>query len=368
MASDDKEPRLVEHLLLSRRQAWELISVAVVVAAGVNLLSGAITTGFATSPMLTGLVGVACLLGGFGYAVGRLRALRRRVVTIEGFFLYDENTNDLVRVERYELAEHMESYLASAFVEESALKALWERDRLVNHDHKSQRRSTDAAKTMVLELLEYLVLEKFSLHLGEPGFDEDNQTVVARDDLPDVLIKNRFLDLFSRPLSLRPSLEGNEPPTEGEIIAVFGPSGMYQRFQLVVPKGTKIKRLAPGHVQFRTPRFDLEVSIRFDGFSTNLPRGFEEHYLRRPFGDLRTYAIAIDVNVAFRLRAFLSASNWQYFAWMDSLLSELFDSFDAETFFRRINWETAMTVLLCLPSTTDKRSALTQGPAGEINS
>ena len=124
-------------------------------------------------------------------------------------------------------------------------------------------------------------------------------------------IKNRFLELFSRPMDEGPdfvdeTFDSNGP---GAIESATGNrGGLYERFDLVLPVDASVARLADKSIEIRTNKLRMRFVPTFDAMMTVLPRGFTEYYIHAeaPF-DVREYAVRVDVEVCFTLSAFLSA-------------------------------------------------------------
>lgn len=76
---------------------------------------------------------------------------------------------------------------------------------------------------LLAEAVEYLVLDKISTHLtdyfNEESFAEQNLKVYRREDVPDILLRNRFLETFSRPTEQRPAfMDLGTPEMQSSIV------------------------------------------------------------------------------------------------------------------------------------------------------
>ncbi len=164
--------------------------------------------------------------------VGR-RVHRRQ---FEGFVVYNSEQNELVAVPRYEFSEDVMQYLKSAFTENPALKASWEREPL----SKFRSREGNGSARLVIEAAEYFFLSRLATHLedyfNQARFSKPQIRTYGRGDVPDILFSNRLLELFSRPMEEREAFM-DESFEEGprEIVAAYGADGYYEKFELVLP-------------------------------------------------------------------------------------------------------------------------------------
>ncbi|KWU16267.1 hypothetical protein AS148_25215 [Achromobacter xylosoxidans] len=276
---------------------------------------------------------------------------------MDGLFVIRAASSELVAIPRYDYAEQLRSYVRGLFAENSAPKRLWDSDPLdksFEFDAKlgaAKFRQTEAGQ-LIVEATEYYVLETLSTHLtdyfGQSGISSEHIQELSRDDIPDIVLKNRFLDTFSRPMRDRAAFvdENFDGSNVNGVVAAFGVNGTrYSSFDLALPVGATGKRLSPSSILIETPKFKLEISIEFRGFSANLPYKFAELYLAElSFSDIKSYEISLSASIEFSRLSLLSRSGWDYHAWLDSFLEKLEKGFSIEGFLAAINWETAATV------------------------
>ena len=343
-------------LLQNRGALLQILVAAVILAIGVNLLSSAIEDSLSSKSALWGL---SFLLLGVSAILLAKQTIPSRHVNrdMSGFLIFRTETKELIEVPRYDYSQKFKSFLEGLFAENSAPKGLWNSDfvdKAFNIDVKAGKggmRQTEAGQ-LIVEATEYYVLELLSTHLS----DYFNQSELAseqlqelsREDVPDILFKNRFLDTFSRPMRERAAFvnDSKNDSMLSRAILSYGPNGIrYSRFDLTLPVGAQVKRLSPSSISIETPKFKLKMTIDFRGFSASLPYDFTNLYLGGVnFSDVRAYEIKLSTNVEFRPRALLSRSGWDYHAWLDSFLAKLESRFDGDEFLKEINWEAAATV------------------------
>lgn len=346
----------VTTLLQNRGALLQVLVAAVLLALGVNLLSTAITDALGNKFALYALT-LSLLALSLAIVVRQTIPSRRVHRKITGFVVFRSESSELVKVPRYNFSEQLNSFVEGLFAENTAPKRLWDSDPI----HKGfefdaqagefSRRQTEAGQ-LIVEATEYYVLEELSTHLtdyfNQSGLASEQLQRFSREDVPDILFRNRFLDTFSRPMRDRAAFSSDlaESSMFGNIISSYGPDGiLYSKFDLTLPSGTRVQRLSPSSILIETPKFKLSMSVEFAGVGEVLPNDFSELYLDGlSFTEVRAYKVGLDTSVEFRPLALLSRSGWGYHAWLDSFLDKLATGMDSEEFLRNIQWEAAATV------------------------
>lgn len=347
--------------LIGRTSLTELILVAVLISFSVNIISGSLTLLKWFNPYAGIFFGIVICSLSIMYLIVRTFGKRVRNQKYEGFFIYSKIENTLIRVQRYDISEFLSSSLNSAFVENSALKLIWDKEPVntfFKFDKKKKKviRREPRSSKLLKELIEYYILEKLSTHLtdyfNKSKLRKENIYEFTRNEIPDVLLSNRFLELFSKPMDERPIFAENAIKGKGmvgETIVAYGCNGAsYQKFDLVLPRKSKIKRLKENQIQIKTKRFTMVLSVEFEGTNTMLPNGFEEYYLSRDkFNDISVFDFQVSVHMKFNIRSIFSIKGWEYYHWIDSFLKTLDDNISKQRFFEIINWESVLTVIHC---------------------
>lgn len=360
---------IVQGVVISRQNLIDLVVTAILLAFGVNLIVGRILTPGVLSSSLTLLVGVVLCLGSMLYLAARLFGRRAERRTYEAFLIYNRKKNEIIPVPRYAFSEEIYSYIRGAFVENPALKTLWEKESLkdlfsVDLDGATTVRKPQRAAQLLSQAAEYFVLNKLSTHLtdyfADEKFKKQNLRKYCREDVPEVLLRNPFLEMFSRPMEHRPAfVEDTFRDKEyEEVVLAYGPGGViYDKFDLTLPKGSVVRRVEDNKVEIETKKLKMSITVRFEGFETVLPEGFEEYYLRinDPLDFIHNYEVNVDIQVSMKLGALLSATGWQYYRWIDSFLGEIEKDLSKDAFFKLLNWESAFTILQCLKQTQQRK-------------
>jgi len=347
-------PKPLATLLLHRGAFTQLLASAALLALGVSLFASAVSNSL--QPWALWLISISILLISIYWIAKQTIPSRDIKQDLEGFVLVNPENSKVISVPRYRFSYRLNSYIVGLFAENSAIKDLFVNDPI----HKSfeidaktrtaKLRVTEAGR-LVIEATEYYILETLSSHLtdyfNKQDLDSDGLQELVRNDLGQIVLSNRFLDTFSRPMQER-SVFGmsGKLGNSDKVVSSFGPNGvLYSRFDLTLPVGATVKRYSPTSIIIATPKFDLSFKIMFQGTNTNLPPNFSELYLDgTSSGSDTVYEIKISTSVKFKLGALLSRSGWEYHAWLDSFLSRLESEFSMEAFLENIKWESAVTV------------------------
>ena len=373
---------IFERLRLAQKELVGLFAIAILLALGVNIVSGVILRQVSESSVL--LIGFGLILGCFVYLLVTRTVIPESSLYVDGFLPFDKKTNKLLAVTEYELASDLSRYLRSAFSENKAMFKQWSDEPLPKiHDNERswEKRAELSSVKIIHEILEYFLLDEFSLHLSsyfhsyeEKG--EEHYTTYLRADIPEILLRNRFLELFSRPMSEREAFI--EKPwltiariggTEQEVVTATGKGGaLYDKFELALPNGSRVSRGDEAELIIETPILTLRMGATFDGFNENIPPGFVEHYMgiddHHGFGEF--FKICFEVSVRWKRRAFFSNKAWEYHGWAESFMQRIEDKVSKEAFFTRIQWPTILALLETQKSRGARNKREKQLPPGPV--
>jgi hypothetical protein len=357
------EQHYVRRILQGQRNAVELVLVAVVLAFGVNIASNAF-------PAKLGLAADAGLALGLGlcllsllYAVYRVSASLSMSVKLQGLLLLGKE-NQVHEIERYRFSQSTASSVCGLTVENKALGASWKKANLggcFEGRGDPKHRNSDAGQQLVLEAIEYFVLDELSLHLSEyfeseRSVSDDAVARIKRRDIPQVLLDNHFLDLFSKPMSEREAFTHHNDDEARNVVAAWGPNGeVFDQFELILPKGSSLSR-ADDALLIKTSRYVLRIQSIYEGFSTNLPSDFEESYLGKKFNTYSPHQVDLELSVKFAWRSLLTPRGWDHYEWLDSFIAKLERTFSFESFIHQIGWETAHSVAIAMRNASKVKS------------
>lgn len=248
----------------------------------------------------------------------------------------------------YEFSEEIHSYIKSAFGENPALKNIWKKEPDISKQKSAQ---------LVLEAVQYFLLSRLSTHLidyfAAEEFKKANLKKYERKDIPEILLNNRFLELFSRPMEERPAFmdddnhEDSEEPDD--IVYASGLKGaIYDRFELVLPQKSSIRKLENNKIEIETENLKISMVVQFEGFNSQLPMMFEEYYLGiNDSNEYSVYQLDIGIDVQMKLKSVFSSVGREYYQWVESYLDIIEEEVSKDAFFERINWENVRVILQC---------------------
>jgi hypothetical protein len=377
--------------LAKRTDLIKLILAACILALGISLIANYLTDLLVKdSPFIIlffGLIFVLLVVIFFIYSI-IIEADKK--IEIKGIVAFENKTNKIHPIVRYEFSEKLVDTLNAVFLENEALKRYWNEEFIKNESEKekkekqkqikaSEKENPELAKKsdigyfsivriteeiskkektksdkILEEVVEYLIIEQLSTHLSTYFNDYSEQDKIlkeyTRHDFPEILLQNRIVNLLSTPFEDRAIFVKagmTENPPEGEVVAIYGDDGSrFSRFDLTLPKGSIVKRASNGILTVENNRIFLQIEIIYEKFGTTLPKGFEQNYLGLDHNDLRIRKI--DINLRYKVKpiAFFYRSKWNYHNWVDSFAERMIDYFSFDSFVDYINWETNLTGII----------------------
>jgi hypothetical protein len=358
----------LEVLRVDRAQAIQLVLVGLVLALGVDLIAGYIGTLVSTTEALAiGAVAVAVALALALRSVYQPKPRQRKFV---GFFIYDRSENMLAGLDSdYPLGDSLARYLEAGLAEDAQIRAIWERNPIGLLPGTSNETPGDPQRSLdlVRQACEYFVLRSFSTRLSEHftsgEYAKEELATVSHMDLPDVLLENRFLRTFAEPMENRPTFSPNDQDNDSVIVSQLG-GALYERFELVHPKGWRVQRSDKGAIEIETKRFVLRVEPRCEGYATNLPRLYMSHYLglEQELVDKRlrysTLEISVSIEIAPRRAWLMTRRGWRYYRWIDQWIADLEPKISTPAYLRKIGYASAETGVLMLRKQEKSKAAV----------
>lgn len=348
--------RKLANLLAFKANLFEVFSIAVLVALGVNILS----SGFINYLNLNSAQSLT--IGGLLISVGLLVLLRNikpensGTYELEGVVCTEEGTGNLIPIEGYKVTEEIEEAISALCSENKAFKKIWSDSPIgfgFTFENGMARANRSKSNLILLEAIEYYAINQLSLHLdshfkNNDSVSDDGLVTLDRKGIPQVLLDNRFLDLFSRPMEEREQfIDHGNSPSNGKVVYAFGGDGaIFNHFEMVLPKGSSITRENDSGLVIKTPRFKLKIKPKFIGVNDNLPKNFENLYMGKDAESVSTFNIGLHLTVDFYAKSLFSAQGWDYYWWLDSFLNKLEDSFSKNKFLSRISWHQNAAMML----------------------
>ena len=370
MIRDKNNLSIIEDVVIKRRNFIELIIVVVLIALGVNFISGSILA-LTNVYLFIIIIGILLCITSILYLAVRFLGIRTSSCSFEAFLIYDRNKNEIISVPRYNFSEEIKFYLRAVFLENPALKTIWEKDSLKKWKEQMFKEPSEGEKNvykirpsksaqLISEATEYFILDELSTHLTDYfhslNLKTKNLKEYCREDIPQVLLSNRFLEIFSRSMEDRPHFvkEGLQRDENEDVSRVYAGGTMYDKFILILPKKSKVRRPEKNIVEINTKKLKMFIAVDFIGFNINVPEGFMSYYLGiKDWRDIEIFMLDISANVTMKLRALFSKAGWEYYRWVDSFLKKIEENVALRAFFNQIGWEAVYTTLHCINLSKD---------------
>lgn len=216
--------------------------------------------------------------------------------------------------------------------------------------------SERAANLLVEEATEYFLLDQLSHSidgaLANRQANESDFDIHDRQRMSHVLLTNRLLELLSRPVNDRDWASARDGHFDGGVIHRLEDDGrVYERLELLLPKGSVVSRPANGTLLVDSPLVRISLSVDFAGFSTVMPHLFLQLYLGMyPDKDgnevrLSPYMVHVTASVEVKWKAVLSFAGWRQYVWIDDFLARVHQCDETE-FLKRIGYSGALTTIL----------------------
>lgn len=118
----------------------------------------------------------------------------------------------------------------------------------------------------------------------------------------------------------------------------------YEKFEFLLPKGTKIIRNDKGELVISHKYFKIQFKCDFDGFSTALPSEFEELMLDCHLFDIKTFLAPVSLSVTVNPIYFLFSRNYACLKWIDTICDSFNEKFSFDKYLQTIDFYSARTV------------------------
>lgn len=345
---------VVENLTTNRRTLIEVVVVAFLFGICASITGSILFEGLKNHKFWLCSSLMVLLFGCIIFFFKKFSSARSANISVSGFIIYLKNENKLKEIPRYQFSEEILRFLSGAFGENEALRRQWEKEPLSNMYCMEKGKTPAASIKLVHEAVEYYVLETLSTHLtdyfNQEQYDKSELKEFSREDVPDILLKNRFMELFSAPMENRSAFsdDHDRDPGEGVVVMSLGPNGVfYSRFDLTLPKDAVVARV-DGKIIIETSKFKLTLAIIFEGTGYVTPRNFEKYYLALDdFENFSEFKVKFNADVKFKLLSTITKSNWDYHSWLDGYFEKIEREMSGDAFFKKINWETVATMIQC---------------------
>lgn len=363
--------------LLSRRQDFlQLVLVAALLAAGVNLVAAYVSS-LRILGVYTVLLGAAIIVAALLWLVLLTFRERTASASLDAAFLFDSKEKRLLTIPDYWFSVELGRAVHAVLAENKAIFQMWQKEPLAKYRPRADSREPSAAddtlepapkliyahlvkitrddgaqpqepqsRILIREAAEYLLIEALSGHLSAYFGNEQEEDSYVRKyqsrDIPHLLLENRVLALLSSPLRDRPAFVDRadaEKPGEEVLMAWSGDGELYHRFELFLPRETLITRTKSGDLQLDNRRLRITLSASYLGFVSNVPSSeFSALVLRRDPWQIEEFKVVITLTYSVKPLALFRRTGWRYYEWLDSFATDLAQRVSIDDYLHRIMW------------------------------
>lgn len=360
MHHNKKITGFISDILKARSEVSELVVLAIILAFGVNLASSYLSNVFSTND--TGLYGTLVLTIGIAYVLYRRFFNGPQILKNKAIISIGPTKNQLVKINEYDFSYSFGMILDSLFKENKAIRSQWENGVFSPYNDKGRLSVEEFEKSesqkLVKEITEYIYLDYLSIHLADyfngDGYDKQFIQELFRNDLPDIVLSNRVLDMISKDRKDRPAFakerkSKGEDEKDGEVVMSWVNGVLYSKFSLVLPKGSTISREANSSITIKNRNMKLNFQIVSEGSNTFVDHVFTKYYMKldklKSSFETNHYAVNIITEITIRPTFALFSKKVKYQQWADSFLESVDHQLSFETFLNDINWKTVKTML-----------------------
>lgn len=322
-----------------RNHLFKDFFLVALLSSGVSLVANSITK---DCGLLVALIpGAVCILYVAICYVKEYFSTSSYETKVDTLFFVDKQ-HHLIPIDRFRFSEDLNQAVISVLSENKAYESLWQDAFSFGVENGKK------GKAFVKEFVEYLFIKLVSLKLNSyfNNVDASAIEVIGRDQIPDVLIKNRVVEMISKPYEEREKFQkaiGEHGAAKGKIVFMGGEDGaLYDMLEIELPRKSKISN-QDGGLLISNSNFNIRFEAVYDGFAAVSPRHFEEFYMRRSVRDTYCQMISMKMSIQLKPLFLFSMRDRRYLGWLDQISEEFVKYFSFEDFVRRIGFEQAAT-------------------------
>lgn len=357
--------KIISNIRRNKIEVAELLMLAVALSTGVNLLSTYLGEVFDKNFILI----LACLIIVFSAIYIIILKLPARTMTLKSSAILSVNpkTNELLKIEGYVYNNAFRNVLNSIHRENKLFKEQWSKDpigRFHNGKDVSEDDFEDSrARRLIKEITEYIYLDKLSTHLSgyfEEGlYDKKQLTRLTRDDVAEVIMSNRIIDLLTKNLDDRIKTRkkdfvleitrqtDDEPP---EVVEKTVNGIIYSKFELMLPVGSKISRNKMGGITISNKNMSLDFEINAEGFNAFVEPLFERSYMNSELAfevsGITHHKVEVITRLRVKPRLVAFGRKSEYHQWAEQFMNSIDEKLSFAKFQRKIQWPTIRTWLI----------------------
>ena len=295
-----KKRKLLKELFGRKSEVVQLLFASVLLALGISLVANYFTEKLKSTPEIILYLAIGLIVVVLIFFIFLLLRNNNQIHKIKSVIVINKSQKFLSRIPRFELSEKMYHALQASFIENEALKKYW------NDGFESNKNSTkekppkienpidetskkekisfmaikkieikdedeilriDKSKEIIIELIEYLILEELSTHLSTYFHEYRREDTFLKEynrkDVPHNLLENRIINLLTTPFEnrgifVKAGMADNLNEGDGEVVMIMGSDGSkFTKFDLILPTGSKINRPKLGIIEIENKRIKI---------------------------------------------------------------------------------------------------------------
>ena len=324
-----------------RSNLFKNFFLVTLLSVGIALVTNALTKDAETAIVI--IPGVACVLFVAFFYLKEYLGCSSYEVKVESVLSVDKN-KQIIEISRFLFSEKLYRTVISVLSENKAYRKLWE------EAFEDETGKENKGKDFVREFLECQFVYWLSLELNSYFTITDDQAIdkIRREQIPDVLIRNRVIELISKPYEEREKFQSvignkNEDLEQGEIFYIGGEDDVFfDRLEIELPRKSRVYREKDALViKHRT--FNIRFESEFHGYGAVLPRMFERSYMNRSMNETDNYQIVMKMSIGLNPLFLFYIRDWKYLGWIDQIEEKFVEYFSLDKFIERIGYEQALT-------------------------
>jgi hypothetical protein len=314
----------------SRQQLSDIILIAILLGAGIGLLTTAVSEFLKSKIAVTATLGVILVLTGLWLTSRGQSQKKNDVLRLRGAiaFRVDDDKIKPIHIYGYGFNDDFCKNLIGFLAENAAYKK-----RFLAHfttkERQLHRRDTPSYeffKEIIISVVEFILLDKLDLHLNKYFVENEIDTSVIKEverkDLPLSVLSNKVIDTLTRHYSEREAfVDSDFDENIGEVFYATGKGGaVYNRLSVELPPNSSIDRSENGSLRIKNANFELSILVKFEGYATHVHPD-----LLQGAGDDHFSPYMVQVNMSAKASPPLFRSNEtdKLYEWLDSYIESV---------------------------------------------
>lgn len=324
-----------------RSNLFKNFFLVTLLSAGIALVANALTKDAETTIVI--IPGIACVLFVALCYLKEYLGCSSYEVKVESVLPVDKDKK-IIEIERFQFSEELYRTVISVLSENKAYKKLWE------EAFEGESGNENKGRDFVREFLECQFVYWLSLELNSyfSRIDEHAIEKIRREQIPDVLIRNRVIELISKPYEEREKFQSvignkNEDPEQGEIYYIGGEDDVFfDKLEIELPRKSRVYREKEALV-IKNRTFDIRFESEFYGYGIVLPYLFERFYMNRSIYETHNNLVVMKMSIRLNPLFLFYIRDWKYLGWIDQIEEKFVEYFSLDKFLERIGYEQALT-------------------------